>query len=426
MSDRPAIDDLCPAYQLLKEATDISHADTLEELVPAAIYKTSVALWLLLFQRLNPNASLRDAVLQFVKTAPGERKTDRRLREGGLSSGSSSSSSARHRINLETVRWFEQNVSSSIVNSVAPSFNGQRLFLIDGATFTLAPVPQLKKHYPPASSKHGDGALPVAYVLTAHELSSGAAVPPEIGAMHGPSAVSETHLARSLIQRLPANAVVMADTGYGIYSVAHHAHQCDQRFVLRLTKPRFNSIKKNAELVSSNATHKTYQVQWTPAAKELAHTPEIPADGSITARLHELKIGNDELFIIENIVATPTQIMELHSMRNDAEVDIRNLKLVLGTEDMPSKSQAMFLKQFSISMVAYNLTTQLRRQAAALAKCGPRELSFTGVWSVYRHMLQGIEVRDPSEWHAGLEQAIKYAAQQKLPRRPGRSHPQKA
>lgn len=77
-------------------------------------------------------------------------------------------------------------------------------------------------------------------------------------------------------------------------------------------------------------------------------------------------------------------------------------------------------------MVAYNLTTQLRRQAAVVAECEPRELSFTGVWSVYRHMLQGIEVRDPSQWPERLERAINYSARQKLPKRPGGSYPREA
>lgn len=51
--------------------------------------------------------------------------------------------------------------------------------------------------------------------------------------------------------------------------------------------------------------------------------------------------------------------------------------------EFPS-GRVLFLKEFSMSMVAYDLTTQLRRQAAVLAEREPRELSFTGVWAVYR------------------------------------------
>ena len=54
---------LSAAYKLLKRWTDIGEADTFEELGAAGVYKTSVVLWMMLFQRLNPKASLKDAVL---------------------------------------------------------------------------------------------------------------------------------------------------------------------------------------------------------------------------------------------------------------------------------------------------------------------------------------------------------------------------
>jgi hypothetical protein len=95
-------------------------------------------------------------VLHFIETAPEELKTNKRLREGRLSTSSCSYSNARHRINLETVKWFEQQVSSSIINSTAPSFNSQRVFLIDGTTFSLASVAVLRKYYSPASNQYGE------------------------------------------------------------------------------------------------------------------------------------------------------------------------------------------------------------------------------------------------------------------------------
>lgn len=41
---------LSAAYELLKQRTDIGKADTFEELGPSAVYKTSMVLWLMLFQ----------------------------------------------------------------------------------------------------------------------------------------------------------------------------------------------------------------------------------------------------------------------------------------------------------------------------------------------------------------------------------------
>jgi hypothetical protein len=167
-------------------------------------------------------------------------------------------------------------------------------------------------------------------------------------------------------------------------------------------------------------------VDWTASAKERVTNPDIPQDCVISAMIHELKIGEEHLYIVEDLGATNQQLRDLYWKRNDIEVDIRNIKLVIGTEEIRAQSKDMFLKEFALSMVAYNLTTQLRREAAKLAECEPRELSFTGVWSVYRHMLQGIELRDPSEWTARLNRALQYATKQKLPKRPGRSYPREA
>ncbi len=81
---------LSATYELLKQWTDIGESVSFEKLGPAAVYKTSVVLGLMLFQRLNPKSSLRDVVPNFVETASDELKTNKRLREGSLCTKSSS------------------------------------------------------------------------------------------------------------------------------------------------------------------------------------------------------------------------------------------------------------------------------------------------------------------------------------------------
>jgi hypothetical protein len=244
--------------------------------------------------------------------------------------------------------------------------------------------------------------------------------------MYGTNAVSETYLAQPLIKRLPTGSIVMADAGFGIFSIAYHAKQSGHNFILRMKSDRFHRILKGAELVSSSPTAKSYKVHWTPSAKERKTNPELPTGCSITAMIHELKIGKESLYIVEDTGASEKQLRDIYRQRNHIEVDIRSSKIVLNTEEMRAKSKEMFLKEFGMAMVAYNLTVQLRRQAAELGKCEPRDLSFTGVWSVYRHMLQGIELSDPSEWNNRLDRAIYYASKQKLIKRPGRSYPREA
>ena len=415
------------AFDLLSQWADVNFADTIQPLGPATVYTTSVTLWLMIYQRLNPKASLKDAVAHFIKNAPKGAKANKRLREGTLSTKGTSYSDARHRVSMASVLWLQNRVSDSIINSTSPSFNNQRVFLVDGTTFSLEPLSELRSVFPASSNQHGESLWPTVLVVVAHELSSGAALPPEIGAMYGENAISETRLAEPLIKRLPTNSIVMADAGFGIYFIAHQAKKYDHNFVIRLTDARFVALKKKAILVDTTSTSRTYKLTWQPSAKERANTKNLPDNCFIETTLYELKIGTDLwMNVATDLETTPKAIRELYTCRNDVEIDIRNIKVVIDGETLLAKSEAMFRKEFAMSMVAYNLTTQLRRQAAVVANCKPRELSFTGVWTIYRHFLQGEQFSGGDHLQAQFDLALRYASQQKLRKRPGRSFPREA
>ena len=53
------------AFELLQQWLDVKESDEIQPLGNATVYKTSVVLWLMLFQRLHPDASLKDSVEYF-------------------------------------------------------------------------------------------------------------------------------------------------------------------------------------------------------------------------------------------------------------------------------------------------------------------------------------------------------------------------
>ncbi|MCX7417989.1 MAG: IS4 family transposase, partial [Planctomycetia bacterium] len=73
------------------------------------------------------------------------------------------------------------------------------------------------------------------------------------------------------------------------------------------------------------------------------------------------------------------------------------------------------------SLVAYNLVTQFRRQAAALIAEPPRRMSFKRTWTTFHIFLWSSQAKDASGWRAKYRQALLMATQDKLPNRPGRS-----
>ena len=131
--------------------------------------------------RRKPTFGTVFALLNWLfQTAKG---ANRRLREGTLSTGNSSYCDARKRLSSDVVDWFLNRLSDSIIATTQPSFNAQRVFLIDGTTLPGFPSPELQAAFPPASNQHGTGVWPVVILVAAHELSSGVALPPEVGAM---------------------------------------------------------------------------------------------------------------------------------------------------------------------------------------------------------------------------------------------------
>jgi hypothetical protein len=412
------------AFELFTQFVDLEEADRRHPVRGNAVYKTSVVLWMLVYQRMSKDSSLEAAVKKLLRTKPAILPANKRVTEGTLSSNSSSYSLARSRMPREAARWLAERISDSLIEATEPSFDGRRVFLYDGTTITLAPEPELQRAFPPASNQHGEGVWPVALLTVAHELSSGAALVPEIGAMYGPNAVSETALMQNTLRRLPANSVVMADSGFGIFAVAHQISVAGHSFVLRMTRQRFDALTRKAELVEQGKNYKTWSHQWRPSAKERASHPDLPADAVLEVRLHEIVVHeNLTLLVVTDVPHAAAALAKLYEHRFDVEVDIRNLKVVLDTENIRARSVDTFFKELMGSMVSYNLVTQFRRQAAELAKQPPRRMSFKRTWTTFRTFLLPATFTTAAAWREEYRKALGYAMKDKLPNRPGRKYP---
>ena len=410
------------AFELLRDLVDWSAVDQQFPVRGNAVYTTGVVLWMLVSQRMAPERSLESAVKRLIDTQPDFLPRNKRLTEKTLSNATGGYSRARSRLSREAAEWFAERVRDSLIEATAPSFDGRRVYLVDGTTITLAPEPVLRREFPPASNQHGVGVWPVALLVVAHELSSGAALIPSVGAMYGEHAVSETALARDLLVQMPPDGIVMADAGFGIFAVAWDARQTHRDFVFRLTESRFTALRRKATIVASGENWTTYSHTWRPSPKERQAHPQLPLAAALEVRLHEIRIHDTlTLFLVTSLPHTAEELSELYRHRGDIEVDIRNLKVVLNTERIQARSVEMFHKELLTSLVAYNLVTQFRRQAAALIAEPPRRMSFKRTWTTFNIFLWSSQAKDSSGWRAKYRQALLMATQDKLPHRPGRS-----
>lgn len=393
---------------------------------PATIYTTLVTIWMMLLQRLGGGETLNFVVKEVQSHNRDLLPQLRRVREGTLSQNSAAFSQARKRLTQESLEFFAERVSRSLMSVAPPLFAGRQGFILDGTTITLAPTPELKAAFPPATNQLGESVWPVALLMVAHELHSGCVLAPEIGAMYGDHNTSESQLARRIAPRIPAGSIVLADSNFGIFSVGFEMVESGHHILFRLSKSRFKALSRQAKVLEKAASHTTYKLHWTPSAKDRQSNPQLPAEAAIDILIHEVTLPTITLYLVTTLHVTGPQAAEFYARRYDVEHNIRDVKVTLDTENIRAKSVKMLHKELLTSMMAYNLVVQFRRQAAKLVDVAPRRLSFTEVWNTFDLFLLKQPPCSAPDWQARFAKALEIAAKDKLPNRPGRSYPRKA
>ena len=147
-------------------------------------------------------------------------------------------------------------------------------------------------------------------------------------------------------------------------------------FLLRLTSTRFRSLQKQARLVDRGDNFRVGPKTWKPSPKERPSNPELPPDAALEVRLHEVVISPElTLHTVTGLPDYSATVPRLYECRNHVEVEIRNLKVVLNTEQIHARRLGTFRKELLAAMASYNLVTQFRCQAAQLIHEPPRRSS---------------------------------------------------
>src|SRR5438874_1703144 len=117
-------DEFARAFEQFRSLIDRDAINALQPPGPAAIYTPFVVVWLLVYQRLHANASLRDAVAELLRST-AELPRQRRIIEQTLSSNTGAYSRARSRLDVEVALHVADHVYQTLVDVTPPAW-GQR------------------------------------------------------------------------------------------------------------------------------------------------------------------------------------------------------------------------------------------------------------------------------------------------------------
>jgi len=384
------------------------------------IYTLSVVVWLMMWQRLDGCGTLAMAVQQVVQGMLGDAlPADKRVRERRVSSNTGALSRARKRLPLTIVWAVCDEIFTKLTAAELSVGLLARLCLLDGSSMRLPHTPALIAAYPLASNLHGETHWPVIRILMAHHLPSGLAARPCWGPMHGASAVSEQALVQQILERLPADGVLMGDINFGVFSVAWDAQESHHAVLFRVQEARARRMA-GGFLPPANSER---LVEWRPSRDERRAHPELPADAVVRGRLivaHvEGKHGERIRLYLFTTLEEPREVLvEVYRRRWDIELDLRSLKQTLRLHSLTSKSPEMVEKELLLGVAGYNLVRSVQTEAARLANLEPKRLSFSRVQAVVMTAVPRLAtIADAAQWEAEYQQVLRWAAQGKLPNR---------
>jgi len=386
------------------------------------IYNAAVLIWLMIYQRLNGKGTLSSAV-QFLarqamnwQTGPHSGK---RVREGRISTATGGYCQARRKMPTLVANSVCEHIFEQLQGMMREQLPEVRrpVFLIDGTTLRLPHSRELVKAFPPGRNQHGDNHWPTMLMVTFHDAHTGLATQPSWGPMYGKRAIGEQSLASQALQKLPADAMVMADINFGIFAFAYAVQQTQRPMLFRLNAMRAGKVLRGQDLRPGRRR----RVEWEASARDRKTHPGLPegaiVKGWVVACRHP--DGNGEmLYFFTTLDLKPKRILALYKLRWNIETDLRSLKRTLELHQVTSKSKNMVEKDVTMAVCAYNVVRAVIYLSASRAGLRPRQLSFSTAQDavmVAWPYLQRAEAM--AEFQQEMERLLRVVAQAKLPER---------
>jgi len=189
----------CLAIQLLHEIVRASgqqiSIDPDARPTTKMVYTNGVTLWIVDPASAGRRQALKEVISQVLSHDRHLLPDNKRVRENTLSENSAAYARGRQRLPLDTIHRFSECVCNYLGEISEPILGSQRIFILDGTTFTLPPTPALRAAYPPAPNQYGESVWPVAMLMVAHEMQSGCALLPQVDPMYGEHNASEAEQA---------------------------------------------------------------------------------------------------------------------------------------------------------------------------------------------------------------------------------------
>ena len=404
------------AYAFFNLLTGPAWFDQVEALLPEhreRLFPPTETLSMFLGQALSADRSCQQA----VDEAAVKRLT------GGLpvcSTHTGAYCKARQRLPLELVRSLLRFSGREMAEQASPAWHwrGQPVRLVDGTTVPMPDTPANQAAYPqPRSQKPGLG-FPLCRLLGLVCLGSGSVLNAAMGPYRGKGG-DEQCLLRSVLDTLESGDLLLGDAYFATYFLLCTLRErgIDGVFEQQGARRRSTDFRRGRRLGARDHLIELPKPKIRPSWMSEEDYDSAPE--RLTVR--ELYTGGK--ILVTTLLCpqhTPkAELKALYRQRWHIELDLRNIKTTLGMDRLSCTTPAMAEKEIWIYLLAYNLIRVMMAQAAVLAECLPRQLSFKHTVQLWIHWHRS--GRDCDEERRTT--LLILIAQQRVGNRPGRIEP---
>ena len=383
------------------------------------IYTPRVLIWMMMRQQLDGSGSLARAVEQLTLGHLDPLLSRcKRVREHNIAVSTGGYCRARQNLPKILVDRSVEQIIQRLRHHLSERLPLQErpVYVLDGSSVQLDAGTELKQAYPPARNPRRPSHWPVLRIVVLHDVETGLAQQPNWGPMYGPEAASEQALAQRVLDGLPPGATILADRNFGIFAIAHAAHQKGHEVVLRMTSQRAKRLA-GGPLQQQGV----YAVEWKASPLEQAKHGKRPTD-AISGRLIVWRVGRGKsqqwLYLFTTGMLPPEQVVALYGKRWQIETDLRSLKQTMRLHRLSVQSVDMMEKMLLAAVLAYNLVRAVMCVAARSAGLHTRQLSFTYAYNIVQDGIASVLAGSTdAEQVKRMERIVQLVARCKLPNR---------
>ncbi len=298
-------------------------------------------------------------------------------------------------------------------------WHGHPVRLVDGTTLVMPDTPQNQALYPQPRSQAVGLGFPLCRLVGLICLGSGAVLDAALGGYRG-KGNDEQALLRSQLDTLQPGDLLLGDAYYATYFLlcALQARGIEAVFEQQGARRRVTDFRRGRRLGARDHLIELRKPILKPDWMTNAQYGAAPQ----TLIVRELATAGK---ILVTTLLCPKQtpkaaLKTLYRERWHVELDLRHIKTTLGMEALSCKTPAMAQKEIWVYLLAYNLIRLMMAQAATLAECLPRALSFKHtlqLWIAWDHHGFG------TDQDALLHGLFVLIAEQRVGNRPGRIEP---